>query len=144
MGDYLAGFRVNIRTLVFLCVLLCWRLVFAQPSKGESEYLVPPQGGAVEVPVHAGAACILSFPEKLGPEALVSSSDLEIKAWGNDGIAIRAAHANVPAANLALATAAATSTSPAASPARSPPASRRSRSTSACRAACRSRCTRRS
>jgi hypothetical protein len=99
-----ASFGVNIRTLAFLSVLLSWRLVFAQPSKGEAEYLVPPQGGAMEVPVHAGAVCVLSFPEKLGPEALTSSSDFEIKAWGDGGIAIRAAHAKVPAATLALAT----------------------------------------
>ena len=77
----------------------------AQPTKTEAEHLVPPQGGAVEVPVHAGAVCILSFPEKLGPRALTSSPDFEIKAWGEDGIAVRAAGAKVPAATLALATA---------------------------------------
>jgi Protein of unknown function (DUF2381) len=76
----------------------------AQPAKSETEHLVPPQGGAVDVPVHAGAVCILSFPERLSPQALTSSPDFEIKAWGDDGIAVRAAHAKVPAATLALAT----------------------------------------
>jgi hypothetical protein len=105
MSDKLTGFRSSLGMLVFLGILLCWRSVFAQSSKGEAEYLVPPQGGAVDVPVHAGAVCVLSFPEKLGPEALTSSSDFEIKEWGAAGIAVRAAHAKVPAATLALATA---------------------------------------
>lgn len=76
----------------------------AQPSKTEAEHLVPPQGGAVDVPLHAGAVCILSFPEKLAPQALKSSPDFEIKGWGEDGIAVRAAGAKVPPATLALAT----------------------------------------
>jgi hypothetical protein len=76
----------------------------AEPVKSEQEHLVPPQGGAVDVPVHAGAVCILSFPEKLAAQALTSSPDFEIKAWGDDGIAVRAASAKVPAATLALAT----------------------------------------
>jgi hypothetical protein len=29
------------------------------------EHPVPPQGGAMDVPVHAGAVCILSFPEQV-------------------------------------------------------------------------------
>lgn len=76
----------------------------AAPPKSEAEHLVPPQGGAFEVPVHAGAVCILSFPEKLAPLALASSPDFEVKAWGDDGVAIRAHHDKVTPATLALAT----------------------------------------
>lgn len=75
----------------------------AQP-KSEAEFLVPPQGGAFEVPLHPGAVCILSFPEKLAPLALVSTSDFEIKAWGDDGVAVRANRDKETSATLALAT----------------------------------------
>jgi hypothetical protein len=76
----------------------------AQP-KYEAEFLVPPQGGAFEVPVHAGAVCILSFPEKLAQTALASSPDFEVKSWGDDGVAVRAINDKVTSATLALATA---------------------------------------
>ncbi|MGN6104478.1 MAG: hypothetical protein ACTHU0_05185 [Kofleriaceae bacterium] len=74
-------------------------------TRSEAEFLVPPQGGAVEVPVHAGAVCILSFPERMAQKALASSPDYEIKAWGEDGVAVRAVHDKVAPATLALATA---------------------------------------
>lgn len=77
----------------------------AAPGRSEAEFLVPPQGGAYEVAVHAGAVCILSFPEKLAPLALASSPDFEIKAWGEDGVAVRANNDKVRPATLALATA---------------------------------------
>lgn len=79
--------------------------VFAQPSpKAESEYLVPPGGGAFDVVVHAGEVSILSFPgEKLASSALASSGDFEIKAWGTDGVAVRP-NGKTTTATLALAT----------------------------------------
>jgi hypothetical protein len=78
----------------------------AQPAaKVEAENLVPPGGAAFDVPVHAGEVCILSFPgERMaGSSALASSADFEIKAWGNDGVAVRAT-GRTAAATLALAT----------------------------------------
>lgn len=77
----------------------------ADPKKSEAEFLVPPQGGAFDVPVHAGEVCILSFAEKLGTKALVSSPDFEIKAWGDDGVAVRATGTGAKTTTLALATA---------------------------------------
>ncbi|MEJ7597352.1 MAG: DUF2381 family protein [Kofleriaceae bacterium] len=74
------------------------------PNKAEAEYLVPPQGGAYEVPVHVGAVCILSFPEKMASKALASSPDFEIKVWGDDGVAVRAINNKVTTSTLALAT----------------------------------------
>src|SRR5262245_50737506 len=64
--------------------------VAAQPAaKSETENLVPPGGAAFDVPVHAGEVCILSFPgERLVGSALASSGDFEVKAWGNDGVAV--------------------------------------------------------
>lgn len=76
----------------------------AHAQKSEAEFLVPPQGGAFEVPVHAGEVCILSFPEKLAQTALASSPDFEVKSWGDDGVAVRANHDKVTTATLALAT----------------------------------------
>ena len=76
----------------------------ADAPTSEAEYLVPPQGGAYEVAVHAGEVCILSFPEKLASKALASSPDYEIKAWGDDGVAVRANNDKVKPATLALAT----------------------------------------
>jgi hypothetical protein len=77
----------------------------AQPAKSEMEHLVPPQGGAVDVPVHAGTVCILSFPEQVARKAITSSQDeFEINPWNDDGVAVRAAHAKVSPATLALAT----------------------------------------
>jgi hypothetical protein len=75
-----------------------------QPSPA-AEFLVPPQGGAFEVAVHAGDVCILSFPDKLSSKALASSPDFEVKAWGDDGVAVRAVGANAKATTLAVATA---------------------------------------
>jgi Protein of unknown function (DUF2381) len=72
--------------------------------KGETEVLVAPGGGAVELPIHAGAVCILSFPEKMASSALASSRDLEVKSWGGEGVAVRASEGAKPA-TLALATA---------------------------------------
>jgi hypothetical protein len=76
-----------------------------KPAGSEAEYLVPPQGGAYEVPVHAGAVCILSFPDKLSSKALASSPDFEIKGWGDDGVAVRATGSGTAPSTLALATA---------------------------------------
>lgn len=81
--------------------------VATAPTSSEAEYLVPPQGGAYEVPIHAGAVCILSFPDKLSSKALASSPDFEIKSWGDDGVAVRATGtgAGTAPSTLALATA---------------------------------------
>lgn len=73
-------------------------------QRSEAEFLVPPQGGAFEVPVHIGAVCIMSFAEKLGKQALASSPDFEIKSWGDDGVAVRAIGATAKTTTLALAT----------------------------------------
>ena len=73
-------------------------------QRSEAEFLVPPQGGAFEVPVHAGEVCILSFAEHLSNKALASSPDFEIRSWGDDGIAIRATGAAAQATTLAVAT----------------------------------------
>jgi hypothetical protein len=79
----------------------------AQPAKTEAEHLVPPQGAAIDVPLHLGAVCILSFPESMAAKALTSVSglDFEIRAWGEDGVAVRAVRDKDATANLALATA---------------------------------------
>jgi hypothetical protein len=89
---------------ICIALLALTAVAAAQPAKSEAEHLVPPQGGAVDVPVHAGAVCILSFPEALAAQALTSSPDFEAKKWGEDGVAVRAAHDKVPTATLALAT----------------------------------------
>jgi len=103
--------------LVRLGLALCTALtVFCVPSlaraqtpqtpssKSEAEHLVPPQGSAADVPVHIGAVCILSFPEKLSPQALSSSTDFEIQSWGEDGIAIRAVNKRAAPSTVALST----------------------------------------
>jgi hypothetical protein len=57
------------------------------------------------VPVHAGTVCILSFPEPMARRAITSSpGELEINPWGEDGVAVRAAHDKVSITTLALAT----------------------------------------
>jgi hypothetical protein len=73
-------------------------------SRSETEFLVPPQGGAFDVPVHAGSVCILSFPEKLSSKALASSPEFEIKTWGDDGIAVRATGEAAKTSTVAIAT----------------------------------------
>ena len=101
--------RLLLALCTALCVLCAPSLARAQTpqtpsSKSEAEHLVPPQGSAAEVPVHTGAVCILSFPEKLVPRALSSSTDFEIQAWGEDGIAIRAVNKRAAPSTVALAT----------------------------------------
>jgi hypothetical protein len=79
----------------------------ANPSpalKGDAEILVPPQGSAVEVPLHVGTVCILSFPEKLAPQVVTSSTDFELRPWGHDSIAVRATTGQAKQATVALAT----------------------------------------
>jgi hypothetical protein len=93
---------VLIATVVGICVPI---LVHAQPAKTDAEHLVPPQGSTADIPVHMGAVCILSFPEKLLPKALSSSADFEVQAWGEDGIAVRAVNKRATPATVALATA---------------------------------------
>ncbi len=94
-----------------LCAVATPSAAMAQPQstatvqRSEAEFLVPPQGGAFEAPVHAGQVCILSFAEKLSTQALASSPDFEVKAWGDDGVAIRAIGAAAKTTTLALATA---------------------------------------
>ena len=93
------------RIMPIVCLVLLVQPAFAQPAKSEAEHLVPPQGGAVDVPVHAGAVCILSFPEQVARKAITSSQgELEINPWGDEGVAVRAVHDKVSATTLALAT----------------------------------------
>lgn len=94
--------------LVSTCILLTLSggaEAQAPASRSEAEFLVPPQGGAFEISVRPGEVCILSFPERLAKTALVSSPDYEIKAWGDDGVAVRPMHEKVNVSTLALATA---------------------------------------
>lgn len=74
-------------------------------AKGDAEVLVPPQGSAMELPLHAGTVCILSFPEKLAPHVVTSSSDFELRPWGDDRIAVRTDNARAMPTTVALATA---------------------------------------
>jgi hypothetical protein len=106
---------IKSRTLgILLCRVLCVALyapdASAQPRPSgiaqgsEAEFLVPPQGGAFDVPVHVRAVCILSFAEKLSKQALASSPDFEIKLWGDDGVAIRALSDSAKPTTVAVAT----------------------------------------
>src|SRR5262245_31046103 len=103
------AFHVRAAALIVF-VTMGTRLTWAQsspslaPQRSEAEFLVPPQGGAFEVPLHAGAVCILSFAEKLAKQALASSPAFEIKAWGEDGVAVRAISTAAKATTLAVAT----------------------------------------
>jgi len=93
-----------------LCSAAGARFAAAQPAsattgqRAEAEFLVPPQGGAFEVPIHAGEVCILSFPDPLRTTALASSDAFEIKAWGDEGVAVRTTTAAAKTTTLALAT----------------------------------------
>jgi hypothetical protein len=80
---------------------------------GEAEYLVPPQGGAFEIGVHLGDVCILSFPSRINTEVMTNTPDFrgklwEAKAWGDDGIAIRAADSAAKRTTIAASTASGT------------------------------------
>jgi Protein of unknown function (DUF2381) len=112
---------ITLRSFLIAASALCALATTAQPApaqpapasatpsaptskaKGETEFLVAPGGGAFEIPIHAGAVCILSFPEKMAGSALTSSDDFEIKSWGADGVAVRA-NSKARTATLALAT----------------------------------------
>jgi hypothetical protein len=102
-------------SLIFIAILATEAMIgtssaTAQPMsttaspRSEAEFLVPPQGGAFEVPVHIHEVCILSFAERLNSTALASSPDFEIKSWGDDGIAIRAVGKTAQTTTLAVAT----------------------------------------
>ena len=88
-----------------LALLSLTAVAAAQPPKTEAEHLVPPQGGAVDVPLHAGTVCILSFPEELGRKAITSSrNEFEINPWNKDGVAVRAVQDGDATATVAFAT----------------------------------------
>lgn len=94
----------SVARLFVLVLVLVSATAVAEPRKSEAEFLVPPQGGAFQVPVHSGEVCILSFPEKMASKALASSPDFEIKSWGDDGVAVRAVGQGAKTTTLALAT----------------------------------------
>lgn len=71
-------------------------------AKSDTEILVPPQGSAIDVPLHAGAVCILSFPDRVSPQVVASSADFEIQPWGEDSIAVRTTNTRA-AGSVALA-----------------------------------------
>lgn len=102
--------RAFVRSLVACAVVAYTFVGVAQPAavrampRSEAEFLVPPQGGAFEVPIHVREVCILSFAERLSSKALASSPDFEIKSWGDDGVAVRAVGEAAKATTLALAT----------------------------------------
>jgi hypothetical protein len=66
------GSTIYLALAAILAVICAARSAHAQTPgpRSEAELLVPPQGGAFEIPVHAGMVCILSFPEKLAQKAL--------------------------------------------------------------------------
>ena len=76
----------------------------APRPKGEAEFLIPPGGGAIDVPVHVSQICILSFPEKLVPKGIISSPDFEVQTWGPESVAVRAGP-GATSATVALVTA---------------------------------------
>lgn len=79
----------------------------ATPSaKGEAEIIVPPQGGAAEIPLHVGEVCILSFPSKFASKAIISSRDYKVMTWSESTLAVRADNPDAAPATVALATAA--------------------------------------
>jgi hypothetical protein len=63
----------------------------ASGTKSEQEFLVPPGGGAYDVPIHAETVCILSFFEKVSIETLKSSPLFTVESWGAYGVGVRAA-----------------------------------------------------
>lgn len=99
--------------IVVVCALASLAGAQAQPAAvppgtgsgtpGSVVFLVPPQGAAFSVAVHAGDVCILAFPEPLDSRGIASSPDFEIQSWGKAGVAIRATAAKAKT-TLAVAT----------------------------------------
>lgn len=76
----------------------------ARPKK-EAEFLVPPGGGAFEVPIHLDTVVILTMPGPILKSALSSDSDtFEARFWSDDGVAVRAVDERASSSTLALAT----------------------------------------
>lgn len=55
-----------------------------------AEFLVPPGGGAYEVPVTIGEVCILTFPGEVTHSAVRSVPTFEVNPWNKDSLAVRA------------------------------------------------------
>ncbi len=64
----------------------------ASPTEGlpAAEFLVPPGGGAYEVPVKIGEVCILTFPGEVTHSAVRSLPTFEVNPWNKDALAVRA------------------------------------------------------
>lgn len=57
--------------------------VIGSTRSRDAEFTVAPEGGAFEVNMHAGSICVFSFPgEVLESSALTSSTDIDVKPWG--------------------------------------------------------------
>jgi hypothetical protein len=74
-----------------------------ETARGEATVLVPPQGGTADVPVHATANLLLTFPTPIAPRLLTSGRDWDIKEFV-DGVAVRALSEKAAPMTLALAT----------------------------------------
>lgn len=68
-----------------------------------AEFLVPPGGGAYEVPVKIGEVCILTFPGEVTHSAVRSVPTFEVNPWNKDSLAVRALP-GATSATLAVAT----------------------------------------
>jgi hypothetical protein len=76
----------------------------APSAQGEAEVLVPPQGGAAEVPLHVGKNCILSFSDKLESKVIASSLDFKVMVWNERALVVRANHGTAAPTTVAIAT----------------------------------------
>lgn len=95
-------------TAALLVLVATFGGVTAQPAtapaaKQDATVLVPPQGGAADVPVHITANVLLTFPSPIAPRVVGSSQDWDVKEF-TDGVVVRAKSASASPATLALST----------------------------------------
>jgi hypothetical protein len=57
---------------------------------GERTFLVPPGGGAYDIPIHAGAVCVFSFFEPIAEHSITSSLLFTVESWGAYGVGVHA------------------------------------------------------
>lgn len=77
-------------------------------DRSATEILIPPQGGAAEVRIHAGTACILAFPDKLSSEVVIPGKGTGyamLPTWEQTALAVRVIKPDAGPTTMALSSA---------------------------------------
>ena len=94
--------RLSSLSLLSIAMFLALAVVAARPAAAQKscEFLVPPSGGAFDIPIHPAYLTSLQFPAKLGSANTSDLRDCEIRRDGDTGLLVRPKAAATEPANI--------------------------------------------